>query len=223
VVLARDDARHMQALRTADMVVPDGMPLVWIARLRGRSHMRRVCGPDLLRAVCARSVGAGWRHYFFGGAPGVADQLAQRLAERHPGLQVAGTDAPPFRPPTPQELDRALERMRAARPDIVWIGLGCPRQEQWMLENRARLPGTVLIGVGAAFDFETGRVRRAPPWMQKHGLEWLHRLVSEPRRLWRRYLILGPRFAVGSLVEAAGMALRAGSERTVRSARGTRT
>jgi len=208
IVCAQDDARHMQALRTADMVIPDGTPLVWVGRLRGNAHMRRVCGPDLLRAVCERSVGAGWRHYFYGGAPGVADQLARTLAERHPGLAIAGTDCPPFRPLSEAELERAIQRMQEAKPDIVWIGLGCPKQELWMLDNHARLGGTVLIGVGAAFDFETGRVRRAPVWMRSNGLEWLHRLASEPRRLWRRYLLFAPRFVLGSLIEQAGFARR---------------
>jgi N-acetylglucosaminyldiphosphoundecaprenol N-acetyl-beta-D-mannosaminyltransferase len=205
VMRAQDDARHMRALKGADMVVADGTPLVWVSRLRGQAELSRVPGPDLLAAVCEHSETEGWSHYFYGGAEGVAGKLAERLARNYPGLDVAGTWCPPFREPTPEELDRDIERINASGADIVWIGLGCPKQEIWMLECQARLQGRVLIGVGAAFDFHTGRIERAPQWMRDHGLEWLHRLASEPRRLWRRYLILAPRFVALSLLETAAI------------------
>ena len=132
---------------------------------------------------------------------GVADQLANELKKRYPGLQVAGAECPPFRPLTDDEVERMVERVEGAEADIMWIGLGCPKQEIWMHDHVHRFKGKVLIGVGAAFDFHTGRLARAPLWMQKAGLEWLHRFASEPKRLWRRYLIYAPRFVFLSLIE----------------------
>jgi N-acetylglucosaminyldiphosphoundecaprenol N-acetyl-beta-D-mannosaminyltransferase len=205
VMRANDDAPHMRALRGADMVLADGTPLVWVARLRGERDLARVPGPDLLAAVCERSEDEGWSHYFYGGAEGVAGKLAERLARHYPGLNIAGTWCPPFRAQTPDELEADIDRINASGADIVWIGLGCPKQEIWMLENHPRLQGRVLIGVGAAFDFHAGRIERAPKWMRDRGLEWLHRLASEPRRLWRRYLVLAPRFVVLSLAETIGV------------------
>lgn len=205
VVRAQDDPRHLQALRSADLVVPDGTPLTWVMRLRGETIKERVCGPDLMLAVCQRSAGEGWRHYFYGGAEGVAAELAQTLTTRFPGLQVAGIDCPPFRPLSEAEIDASIDRINAAKPDVVWVGLGCPKQELWMADNSARIDAAVLLGVGAAFDFHTGRIRRAPVWMRTHGLEWLYRLASEPARLWRRYLVSAPRFCLATLVETARM------------------
>lgn len=205
---AQDDAEHMAALRGAAMVTPDGQPVVWAARARGTGDMSRVCGPDLLPQVCAASVARGWKHYFYGGADGVASDLAERLQAKHPGLAVVGTDCPPFRALSTAEQEAALARIRASGAQILWVGLGCPKQEKWMLANRDKLPGVVMIGIGAAFDFHVDRVRRAPRWMREGGLEWLHRLMSEPRRLWRRYLVMAPRFVVASLAETASIRLR---------------
>lgn len=205
VMRAQTDNLHMRALREADMIVPDGVPLVWVSWLRGERHVGRVPGADLLSALCERSLAEGWSHYFYGGEPGVAGKLAQRLTERYEGLNVAGTECPPFRPMSPEEVERDLGRINASGADIVWVGLGCPKQEIWMLENHTRLEGRVVIGVGAAFDFHSGRIERAPAWMRDHGLEWLHRLTSEPRRLWRRYLVMAPKFVALSLAETAGM------------------
>ena len=205
VMRAQSDATHMRALRKSDMIVADGAPLVWVSWLRGERHIGRVAGADLLSEVCERSVGEGWSHYFYGGEPGVAGKLAERLAERYEGLNVAGTECPPFRPASPAEVERDVARINASGADIVWVGLGCPKQEIWMLENHARLEGRVVIGVGAAFDFHSGRIERAPVWMREHGLEWLHRLTSEPRRLWRRYLVLAPTFVALSLAETASL------------------
>jgi N-acetylglucosaminyldiphosphoundecaprenol N-acetyl-beta-D-mannosaminyltransferase len=201
VMRARTDPLHARALASADLVTPDGKPLVWIGRLRGLRQISQVCGDDLLSAVCAESAKRGWRNYFYGGAEGVCDRLAEGLQRRHPGLVVAGADAPPFRPLTPSENEAALQIIRDTRPDIVWVGLGCPKQERWIAEHTERLPGMTLIGVGAAFNFHAGDVKRAPRWMRNSGLEWLHRLASEPRRLWRRYLQLAPAFMVLALLE----------------------
>lgn len=196
LMLARSDQSHNAAMQGADLIVPDGMPLVWTSHLRGETSMSRVPGPDMIQEVCAHSVGQGWRHYFLGGAEGVPERLAEVLSEKNPGLRVSGTYAPPFKPLTEAENAELVESIIAAKPDIIWVGLGCPKQERWMTEHVGHIPGAVLIGVGAAFDFHVGRIRRAPPWMRNYGLEWLHRLLSEPRRLWKRYLLTAPAFVV---------------------------
>jgi N-acetylglucosaminyldiphosphoundecaprenol N-acetyl-beta-D-mannosaminyltransferase len=196
VMQARANPSHMASMRGAAMVTPDGTPLVWVGRLLGRPAMSRVCGPDLLPAVCAASEMRGWRHYFYGGAPGVVEQLRDALTAKYPKLDIVGTYSPPFRPLSEAEDAEVMRTIAASKADIVWVGLGCPKQEKWMADHVARLAGVTLIGIGAAFDFHTGRVERAPLWMQRNGLEWLHRLVSEPRRLWRRYLVLAPQFAL---------------------------
>jgi len=196
VMQAQRNPAHRAALRGAHLVIPDGAPLAWVSRRRGHADATRVSGPDFMLELSARGVSSGWRHYFYGGAEGVAQELAAQMQRRFPGLIVAGTDTPPFRPLTADEQQSALDRINAARPHVVWIGLGCPKQELWMHAHAAKLPGAVVIGVGAAFDFHSNRVARAPQWMRQSGLEWLHRLASEPRRLWRRYLILGPQFVV---------------------------
>lgn len=205
---ARSDPTHLAALRGAALVTPDGQPVVWSARARGIADMSRVCGPDLLPLVC-RTLAGKTRHYFLGGATGVAEQLAAKLKRDIPTLDVVGTESPPYREPTADERAATIERIKRSGANIVWIGLGCPKQERWMLDHHDRLPGVVLVGVGAAFDFHTERVRRAPPWMRDNGLEWLHRLVSEPRRLWQRYLVLAPRFAVASAIETMLLRRRA--------------
>jgi len=145
-------------------------------------------------ALCQRSLQGGYRHFLYGGAPGVPELLARRLQERYPGLRIVGTYSPPFRPLTPEEDAEVVERINRARPDIVWVGLGTPKQELWMAEHVAKLQNPVMIGVGAAFDFHAGIKRQAPRWMQKHGLEWLFRLSQEPQRLWKRYLPNIPAF-----------------------------
>ena len=169
------------------MTTPDGMSIVWLLRLRGCARVERVYGPDLLLAACERSIAAGWRHFFFGGLPGVADLLAQRLQQRFPGLVIAGIMTPPFGPPTPEEDAEAVRTINAARPDIVWVGLSTPKQERWMAAHLGLLAAPVLVGIGAAFDFLSGRKRQAPRWMQRAGLEWFFRLATEPLRLAPRY------------------------------------
>jgi N-acetylglucosaminyldiphosphoundecaprenol N-acetyl-beta-D-mannosaminyltransferase len=178
----------------AGMVTPDGMPMVWLSRWGGFSHVSRVYGPDLMAAVCAESVAKGWRHYFYGGADGVAEQLKEKLAARYPGLQVVGTFSPPFRPMSPEEDAELIRTIDAAEPDIVWVGLSTPKQERWMDQHIHRINAPVMVGVGAAFDFHAGLKSQAPLWMQRNGLEWLYRLVTEPKRLWKRYLINNPLF-----------------------------
>jgi N-acetylglucosaminyldiphosphoundecaprenol N-acetyl-beta-D-mannosaminyltransferase len=187
-------------LKDADLVVPDGMPLVWLGRIRGFAQLaRRVYGPELMETFC-HDTGAKYSHYFYGGAPGVADRLAQVEQERH-GIRVAGTYCPPFRALTEEEDKEVVARINAAAPDVVWVGLSTPKQERWMREHRDRLKVPLMLGVGAAFDLNTGRLKQAPKWMRERGLEWLFRLLAEPKRLWRRYLVQGSRFAWNVLLE----------------------
>ena len=178
----------------AGLVTPDGMPLVWLGRLAGHGAMRRVYGPDLLLACCAESERRGWRHFFYGGGDGVAELLAERLRARFPTLEVAGTYTPPFRVLTDAEEAEVAQRIEESRADIVWVGLSTPKQERWMSAHVGRVAAPVLVGVGAAFDFHAGLKAQAPRWIQQSGLEWLFRLATEPRRLWRRYLKNNPRF-----------------------------
>lgn len=189
----RDEAVR-RTLNSSGLTTPDGMPLVWISRLRGFRHVRRVYGPDLMLAVCERSVVKGYRHYLYGGRPGVAEALKARLEQRFQGVQIVGLECPPFEPLTPEQDRETVERINAANPDIVWVGMSTPKQDLWAAEHVGRLNAPVIIAVGAAFDFVSGRKRQAPRWMRQSGLEWLFRLAQEPRRLWRRYLIYNPLF-----------------------------
>jgi N-acetylglucosaminyldiphosphoundecaprenol N-acetyl-beta-D-mannosaminyltransferase len=186
----------------AGLVTPDGMPLVWLSRLMGFHHVERVYGPDLMLRVCERAAKKGHRQFFYGGAPGVGEKLACHLQSRFIGLQVSGIYSPPFRPLSPGEDEAVIKHINVAQPDIVWVGLSTPKQERWMSEHIGRLNVPVLIGVGAAFDFHAGLKRQAPHWIQKNGLEWLFRLATEPRRLWRRYLINNPQFLWLILLQA---------------------
>jgi N-acetylglucosaminyldiphosphoundecaprenol N-acetyl-beta-D-mannosaminyltransferase len=186
------ELRHV--FNQAGLVTPDGMPLVWLLRQAGYRHVSRVYGPDLMLAVIDRSLTTGHRHYFHGGVPGVAEQLASSMRRRFPGIGIAGVSTPAFG--TVHELctDEIAQGINRTEPDIVWVGMSSPKQDLWMSCMRPRLRAPVLIGVGAAFDFHTGRVAQAPRWMMRAGLEWAFRLATEPRRLWRRYLIDNPWF-----------------------------
>ena len=192
-------------LQEAALTVPDGFPLVWLARRKGFPLRRRVYGPELMEHFCAATSAKGYRHFFYGGAPGVAEALAERFAARFPGLRVAGAHCPPFRPLSPEEDAAEVAKINSSEADIVWVGLGAPKQERGMFEHRNRLNCPVLVGVGAAFDFHSGRVAQAPSWMREHGLEWLFRLSREPARLWRRYLIYGTQFVALVILEATGL------------------
>jgi|SRR5579871_1651526 len=189
LVMAQHDPAIRNALNRSSMAAEDGMPLVWWSRLSGFRQARRVCGSDLLDATCAYGVTRGYRHYFYGASPEVLGLLADRLERRHPGLIVAGSRSPPFRPQTAEEDAEDIAAINEANPDFVWVGLGMPKQEKWMVEHLGKINATALIGIGAAFDFHAGTKPRAPIWMQRSGLEWLFRLMTEPRRLAHRYLI----------------------------------
>lgn len=207
IVRAQDEPRLRAAHESALLVCPDGRPLVWIGRLRGAA-LEQVPGMEAVEAVCRAGLARGWRHYFLGGVPGIAGRLAEGLAMRLPGLQVAGTETPPFRPLTAEEAEAMRGRIRASGAQIVWVGLGTPKQELWMDEHAPHLPGTVSMGIGAAFDVQTGRVRRAPRLLQVSGLEWLYRLSQEPGRLGRRYAEVIPRFLLLAALELSARGRR---------------
>lgn len=203
VMTARKDPELADAFARAEINTSDGMPLVWVLRSRGHAQPR-MYGPTLTEHAVAYGVERGWRHFFYGAAAETLALLEKNVGARFPGVQIAGTYAPPFRPLTDDERAAVTRSIIDARADIVWVGLGMPKQEKWMAEMRDRLPGTILVGVGAAFDFLAETKPQAPAWMQQRGLEWLFRLGTEPRRLWRRYLWNNPAFLALWLRERAG-------------------
>lgn len=194
IVEARSDQAFRNILNRSYMTTPDGMPLVWVGRSQGHKRMRRVYGPDFMLELCRHSVAKGYRHFLYGGKDGVADKLRVELMHRFPGLQIVGTYTPPFRPLSAIEEVELTSLIAAARPDILWVGLGSPKQDRFMAKYCGRLDTKLMVGVGAAFDIHAGEVKEAPQWIKNIGLQWLHRLVLEPRRLWKRYLNCVPRF-----------------------------
>jgi N-acetylglucosaminyldiphosphoundecaprenol N-acetyl-beta-D-mannosaminyltransferase len=194
LVEAHDSEVLRDVFASAEMVAMDGRPLVWFARRGGALEAERVCGPDVMLSLCDRGRAVGLRHFFLGGQPGVPGRLASRLAGSYPGLEVVGTESPPFRQLSADEDAALVERINNASPHVVWIGLGSPKQEFWAADHATDLHAPLLLPVGAAFDFHSGRVRRAPERIQRAGLEWLFRIAVEPRRLWRRYLVTNTRF-----------------------------
>lgn len=205
VMEAQNDESFRAILNNAFLCTPDGMPMVWAGKIAGHSEMQRVYGPDLMLDVCAWSQDNPCRHFFFGGAPGVAEQLAEKLKARFPKLEIAGFFTPPFRPLNPAEENELRGMVRAARPDIFWVGLSTPKQEKFMAQYLPKLDATLMIGVGAAFDFLSGRVKQAPRWMQRNGLEWVYRLCSEPQRLAGRYFKNNPLFLAKIALQLAGL------------------
>lgn len=192
VVSAARDAAYRDIINGSDMATPDGAPVAWMLRRLGFAGQPRISGPDLMWALCERAAQENLPIYCHGSTEATLALLERRLREAFPALRMA-MDSPPFREPTPQEDAAVVERINASGAGIVFVGLGCPKQERWMAQHRGRVQA-VMVGVGAAFDFHAGTVRRAPAWMQSHGLEWLHRLASEPRRLWKRYLLTNTLF-----------------------------
>jgi N-acetylglucosaminyldiphosphoundecaprenol N-acetyl-beta-D-mannosaminyltransferase len=198
VVACQDDPELAAAVHGAALVVPDGQPVVWAMNALGHDLPSRVYGPDLMARYCERSALTGSRMFLYGGRnQGALVQLALNLRRRYPGVQIVGGYSPPFRALSEEEREAVVAEINHARPDVVWVGIGVPKQEKWMAEMQERLDAPVLVGVGAAFDFHAGLVPQAPSWMQSAGLEWLYRLLQEPRRLWRRYLTYNPRFVFG--------------------------
>ena len=203
------EAQRDRSLRTvlsrALLVVPDGMPTVWVGHLQGLRHMRRVFGPDLMLAAFAHPALAGRSHFLYGGEAGVAQELERRLRRRFPNVTIVGTYTPPFRPLTKAESAKLSDIIALLRPDITWVGLSTPKQERFMAEYLPLLNTTLMIGVGAAFDFHTGRLKDSPQWVKQLGLQWAHRLAQEPSRLWKRYLLNNPWFLAQAALQLSGI------------------
>jgi N-acetylglucosaminyldiphosphoundecaprenol N-acetyl-beta-D-mannosaminyltransferase len=212
VMRAQESAEVMAAVLAATLVVPDGQPLVWALHALGHRAATRVYGPDLMALCCQRAAAAGTPMYLYGGRDEAAlDALRAALVERHPGIAIAGGFSPPHRELTAQEEDAVVARIEDSGAQIVWVGIGQPRQEQWMARMRGRLSAPMLAAVGAAFDFHAGLVPQAPAWMGRRGLEWSYRLAREPRRLWRRYARYNPRFVAAFARQYAAARRRGGA------------
>lgn len=205
IMEAQRDAGFREILNRALLCTPDGTPTVWIGRLQGHATMSRVYGPDFMIELCRNSVASGYRHFLYGGGPGTAERLRRQLERLAPGIRIVGVYTPPFRPLSPAEEDQLIASVARVQADILWIGLSTPKQERFMARMVDRLDTRLMIGVGAAFDIHAGLRRDAPAWMKNCGLQWLHRLLQEPHRLWRRYLANNPRFLWQIALQFAGL------------------
>lgn len=205
VIEAQDNPIYRKVLNNSFLTVPDGRPTVWVGWAQGCKGMDQVCGPDLMLRFCQLSSEKGYSQFFYGGAPGVAEQLRDVLTQRYPGLKVVGTYTPPFRPLSQQEESEVYELLDRLKPDVIWIGLGAPKQELFMAQHVRRLDTALMVGVGAAFDIHTGRISDAPHWIKRAGLAWVNRLIQEPKRLWRRYLRSNPRFVWAITLQLLGL------------------
>jgi N-acetylglucosaminyldiphosphoundecaprenol N-acetyl-beta-D-mannosaminyltransferase len=204
VMEAKDDAGFFEILNRADINTPDGMPLVWMLRLKGYPHQQRVYGPTLMLHILERAAQESIPIGFYGGAPNVIDLLCARMQARYSNLKISFSYSPPFRVPSVEEDKEIVCQINAAGVRILFVGLGCPKQERWIAAHHGRIPA-VMVGVGAAFDFHAGLKRQAPVWMQRAGLEWFFRFTQEPGRLWRRYLYNNPRFLFWAIVDMMGL------------------
>jgi N-acetylglucosaminyldiphosphoundecaprenol N-acetyl-beta-D-mannosaminyltransferase len=202
---AHADPELRQIMNQACINIPDGMPMVWVGRLQGFRNMDRVFGPDFMLELCRLSVERGYRNFFCGGKPGVAEQLRTNLQNRFPGLQVVGTCSPPFRGLTANEEKDLLAQVLKLKPDIMWVGLSTPKQERFMAKYVEYFQVPLMIGVGAAYDYHTGTIRDCSAWVKRAGLQWLHRLLQEPGRLWRRYLYSIPAFLWHMALQFTGL------------------
>jgi N-acetylglucosaminyldiphosphoundecaprenol N-acetyl-beta-D-mannosaminyltransferase len=205
VVEAQSDPAFRRILNRSFMSTPDGMPMVWVGRFQGLNRMRRVYGPDYMIDLCRFSVSRGYRHFLYGGRNGVVEQLANELTKRFPGLKIVGTYTPPFRPLNSNEESDLAALVSETKPDVFWVGLSTPKQERFMDKYLEKLDVKLMVGVGAAFDIHTGTIKDAPLWMKIAGLQWLHRLAQEPRRLWKRYLINNPKFIWNISLQLLGL------------------
>jgi N-acetylglucosaminyldiphosphoundecaprenol N-acetyl-beta-D-mannosaminyltransferase len=205
VMEAQSNPRFRHVLNSSLLTTPDGMPTVWVGKTGGHKDMGRVFGPDLMLNVCRESVGRGFAHFLYGGAPGVAEQLKQNLEARFPGIRIVGIYTPPFRPLSMQEHFELVQQVNSLKPDIVWVGLSTPKQERFMAEYIDCLDTHLMLGVGAAFDLHTGRMKDSPEWVKNAGMQWAHRLVQDPRRLWKRYLVNNPKFLMAITAQLLGM------------------
>jgi N-acetylglucosaminyldiphosphoundecaprenol N-acetyl-beta-D-mannosaminyltransferase len=194
IMEAQRDSRLLEVYSRSAMTIPDGMPVAWIGRLQGHTGMQRVTGPDLMLEVFRREEFAQTTHFFYGGREGIATELRDKLRLQFPWVKIVGTYTPPFRELSSSERDELIGNIAALKPDIIWVGIGCPKQEIFMAEYLPALETKLMFGVGAAFDFHTGRIRDCADWIKRSGLQWLHRLLQDPKRLWRRYLSANPAF-----------------------------
>jgi len=205
IMEAQRDAGFRAILNRSFLCTPDGMPTVWVGRAQGHRRMRRVYGPDFMLEMCRMSPSRGYRHFLYGGNPGVAEKLKRRLESRVPGISIVGTFTPPFRALTSAEENEFAAMVAEVRPHVIWVGLSTPKQERFMAGMIDRLDTCLMVGVGAAFDIRAGLLPDAPTWMKSAGLQWLHRLLREPRRLWRRYLTNNPQFLWNISLQMAGI------------------
>jgi N-acetylglucosaminyldiphosphoundecaprenol N-acetyl-beta-D-mannosaminyltransferase len=204
VVEAQRSAELFAAYQNAALVIPDGMPLVWTGRAQGHSSMERVHGPDFMLNVFGCSAFSEVTHFLYGGNPGVVEELRERLLERFPNARIVGVYTPPFRTLNTAEEEYLEGLFSALKPDIIWVGIGCPKQELFMARYASRWNTKLMVGVGAAFDFHTGRIRDSAPWVKRAGLQWLHRLIQDPKRLWKRYLVTNSIFIFRIALQAVG-------------------
>jgi N-acetylglucosaminyldiphosphoundecaprenol N-acetyl-beta-D-mannosaminyltransferase len=205
IMEAQSDPAFRAILNQSFLCLPDGMPTVWVGHLQGHRSMRRVYGPDFMMEFCRHSVARDYRHFLYGGKQGVARELATTLRRRFAGLQIVGTYTPPFQPLSADEDREITEMFKACKPDVIWIGLSTPKQERFMAQYLGRLDAKLMIGVGAAFDVHTDHLKDASAWVKAAGLQWLHRFLQEPRRLWRRYLLNNPRFLFNIALQFANI------------------
>ena len=193
-VMAREDASFRDVVNGSFLSVPDGKPVYWVGKIKGNKKIEQIPGPDFFPELLSAVSSPPLRHYFYGGSQEVLDTLVENVKQNYPNAEIVGAESPPFRELSDEETKASLDRIREAKPDFVWVGLGAPKQEIWMARHWQELKPAVLLGVGAAFDFHAGTVQRAPRWAQRLGLEWLHRLLQEPGRLWKRYFYTNSMF-----------------------------
>jgi N-acetylglucosaminyldiphosphoundecaprenol N-acetyl-beta-D-mannosaminyltransferase len=205
IMEAQVDDEFRNTLNSSFLTTPDGMPTVWLGHWHGYENMTRVYGPDFMLELCELSVSRGYKHFLYGGNPGIAEQLKEALLTRFPGLQITGTFTPPFRPLNAEEESELERQLYHAQADILWCGLSTPKQERFMTQYCGKLPVKLMVGVGAAFDINSGNLKDAPKWMKGAGLQWLHRLLMEPRRLASRYLRNNPKFVWLTCLQISGL------------------
>jgi N-acetylglucosaminyldiphosphoundecaprenol N-acetyl-beta-D-mannosaminyltransferase len=205
IMEAHRSPRIAEIYSASEMTIPDGMPLVWVGRAQGHSSMQRVTGPDLMLEIFRRKEFANITHFLYGGVQGVADDLRAKLTERFPWVQIVGTATPPFSDLSSAEQQELIDTVHILKPDIIWVGISCPKQEQFMSRYLPALETKLMFGVGAAFDYHTGRIRDCAEWIKRAGLQWLHRLLQDPRRLWRRYLRNNSAFLLYITLELTGL------------------
>jgi N-acetylglucosaminyldiphosphoundecaprenol N-acetyl-beta-D-mannosaminyltransferase len=205
IMEAHRDVQLAAIYSDSSITVPDGTPTVWVGRLQGYKAMQRVAGPDLMLEVFRRKEFAGFTHFLYGGEEHVAEQLRERFTRRFPWARIVGTYTPPFRDLNAEEEESLVARVRELKPDIIWVGISTPRQERFMHRYLHRLDTTLMFGVGAAYDFHTGRIHDAPQWIKTIGMQWLHRMLQDPRRLWKRYAHTNPAFLWNIALQLSGL------------------